>query len=424
MTESIAAQLAGGLRVVTERVDSASSVCLGVAVAVGSRDESPAEAGYCHFLEHLLFRGTASTTARQISVAFDSMGGVIDAMTSRESTMLTVRVAPDDAEPALELLLEMIAQPTLAEVDTERRVILEEMAMIEDDHADRLGEALSARVHGGDPLGSPIAGSRQSVSEATRDRLAVFHRSAYCQARIVAVAAGRIDHEWFLETVGSKLGGLAEGERAERTAPEPVPGSSEHLDLPGEQVHVQLAGLGPGRETDERFTLAAMSTVLGESSSSRLFTELRENRGLAYDTGSYTAPAVGASEVGVYISTGVDTAPEAARVLGSELRRFRQEGPTAEEVELAKRQMKARVLLARESMSDRAGSLASALLAERDPLGLADVLGRIDSVTAAGVGEMAERVFDPGTLHSGSAGPGADVAAAALESAGSGSLSA
>ncbi|MEI6447999.1 MAG: insulinase family protein, partial [Actinomycetes bacterium] len=210
----------------------------------------------------------------------------------------------------------------------------------------------------------------------------------------------------------------------DRSAPAATPASAVHQELPGEQVHVQLAGLGPGRESDDRFTVAALSTILGESTSSRLFTELRENRGLAYDTGSYTAPALGASEVGVYISTGIDSAPEAAALLGSEVRSFRADGPTDEEVELAKRQLKARVMLARENMSERAASLGSALLAGRRPLPVEEVIERIESVTTESVWEMASTVFEPATLHAGSAGPGSDVAAAALESAGSGSLNA
>ncbi|MEI6447973.1 MAG: pitrilysin family protein, partial [Actinomycetes bacterium] len=197
LTETTATTLDGGLRAVTERVGSASSVCLGLAMAVGSRDERPEEAGFCHFLEHLLFRGTEQTSARQISVAFDSMGGMVDAMTSRESTILTARVASEDAPAALALLLEMVSRPGLTGVDTERRVILEEMAMIEDDYADRLSEEVSLRVHGGHPLGRPIAGTRESVKAASRERLAGFHRSAYSRAGIVAFAAGEVDHQWF-----------------------------------------------------------------------------------------------------------------------------------------------------------------------------------------------------------------------------------
>ena len=424
MTVTDATVLGSGLRVVTETVDSVESVCFAVSVATGSRHENARQAGWSHFIEHLLFRGTPSYSSAELDAAFDAMGGAVDAMTGRESTTLVVRASRPDAHTALDLLLEMVSEPLLEDVEIERQVILEELAMIEDDPADRLSEAMSFAVFGGGPLGLPIAGTVESVSSASRADLVAFHQASYTTDRVTVAAAGSVDGAFVESAVSRRLSKLPGG-GAPKNVPSPAtPGVPFDLEHPGEQVHIQIGSQGPGNESEDRFAMRVLDSVFGGAASSRLFRELRDRRGLAYDTGSFVSGASGASEVGAYIATRPETAAEAAVALGEEVARIRMEPPSTAEVEAAKRHLRGRYLLSRESMSERAAGMIGQITAGLDPLAVNEVLAGIDQVTTEDVAQLAQRVFDPRYLHCGTVGPADGLAARALASAQSGSLTA
>ncbi len=414
----------GGLRVVTEKVESVESVCFAVSVASGSRHEAAEHAGWSHFIEHLLFRGTPTFSSAELDAAFDAMGGAVDAMTGRESTTLLVRASRPDAQAALDLLLEMVSVPLLEDVEIERQVILEELAMIEDDPGDRLSEAMSVAVFGGGPLGLPIAGTAQSVTNASRSALVDFHTANYTRGRITVVASGAVDHQVVESAVNERLRNLPEGSRPELSSEAPVQASSFDLSHPGEQVHIQIGCQGPGNESADRYAMRVLDTVFGGAASSRLFSELRDRRGLAYDTGSFVSGATGSSEVGAYIATRPEAAEEAATALGEEVARIRLDPPSIEEVEAAKRHLRGRFLLSRESMSERAAGIVGQVTAGLAPISVADVLAGLDRVTADDVARLAETVFDPRHIHCGTVGPVEGLAATALASAQSGSLTA
>ena len=417
-------ELSGGLRVVAEQVQSVESVSLAVHIATGSRNEANPQMGWSHFLEHLLFRGTPSWSSAELDSEFDCMGGAVDAMTGRESTVLLAKVAKTDAELALEMLCEMVAVPLLTDVEAERGVILEELAMIQDDPSDRLGEAMARAIFGKDPLGNPIAGTVETVSSAGVHELKAFHSDRYVRSSITVAAVGNVDPKWFMERLDAGLGDVQPGIRPEHEIHQLPRSTTFHLEHPSEQVHIQLGGAAPGRDSQERFTMRVLDVLLGGSASSVLFSELREKRGLAYDTGSFVSGALGRSEWGAYIATRPERASEAAEALGSELARFRDRRPSEEAVERAKRHLKGRFLLSRESMSERASSLVAQIGAGMRPLSPAEVVSALDAVTVEAVFSLSNRIFDPELIHAGSIGPAGSHATAALEAAQSGRLTA
>lgn len=345
-------------------------------------------------------------------------------MTGRESTTLLVRASRPDSESALDLLLEMVSDPLLEDVEIERNVILEELAMIEDDPGDRLSEAMSLAVFAGGPLGRPIAGTVESVSNASRAQLVDFHRTNYTTGRITVVAAGAVDHSAVEEAVSRRMSRILQGARPEAAPATQAAASSFDLDHPGEQVHIQIGAQGPGNESADRYAMRVLDTVFGGAASSRLFSELRDRRGLAYDTGSFVSGASGSSEVGAYIATRPEAAAEAAVALGSEVARIRLQPPTDSEVDAAKRHLRGRFLLSRESMSERAAAIIGQITAGLDPIAADEVLAGIDAVTVDDVDRLAQTVFDPIHLHCGTVGPAGGLASRALASAQSGSLTA
>lgn len=415
-------ELSGGLRVVAEPVGSVESVSFAVHVATGSRFESGSQVGWSHFIEHLLFRGTPTWSSGELDAEFDAMGGVVDAMTSRESTVLLVKVASEDGPRALDMVCEMVTSPLLEDVEPERAVILEELAMIDDDPSDRLGEAMSRAVFGTDPLGNPVAGTPETVAGASRSGLVAFHRERYVRSAITVAAVGSFDADWFSTSVDDAFDPLAEGHCPVVTREAAPHSSSFHIEHPSEQVHIQLGGIAPGRDSEDRFALRVLDVLLGGSASSRLFTELRERRGLAYDTGSFISPAMGASEWGVYIATRPERAREAAEALGHEVSRFREAKPSESDLNRAKRHLKSRFLLSRESMAERATSLITHVGSGLRPLTPAEILSALDAVTVDAVFSLAQSVLAPDLIHAGSIGPGEGHAAAALAASRSGSL--
>lgn len=281
-------ELEGGLRVITEGVPSVRSVALGLWVRTGSRDEEPAQAGVSHFLEHLLFKGTERYSAIEISELFDGLGAATNAATGKESTHLYARFLDEHSERAFDLLAEMLLGPSLPpdEVDSERAVVLEEIAMYEDEPQDRVHDVLATAIHGDHPMGRRVLGDAQVIASIPVADIAAFHRARYTAANIVVAAAGHIEHERIVELTQRYLSPPGQGQRSSYNGlPESTPRFSFY-PKETEQYHICFGAPAIARADERRFTLGVLDAAFGSSTSSRLFREVREKRGLAYSVGS------------------------------------------------------------------------------------------------------------------------------------------
>jgi predicted Zn-dependent peptidase len=394
-------ELEGGLRVVTETVPSVRSVALGLWVRTGSRDETPAQAGVSHFLEHLLFKGTERHSAIEISELFDGMGAASNAATSKETTHLHARFLDEHTEEAFELMAEMLLAPSLPpdEIDSEREVVLEEIAMYEDEPQDRVHDVLAEALYGDHPLGRRVLGHADVIGSIPVPDIASYHDAHYTAPKIVVAAAGHVEH-----------GRIAE--LAERLLPAPsgngaVPGNGAQPELgpracfypkDTEQFHVCFGGPGLSRSDERRFALTVLDTIFGGSVSSRLFREIREKRGLAYSVGSYTHEFADGGFVASYVGTRPDNVAEACEIIGRELAKLHSEGATAAELERAKEHVKGRIVLGLESTGARMGRLARGVLFDVPVLSLDDLLARVDAITLEEVAELARDLYDPAAL--------------------------
>ena len=391
----------GGLRVITEAVPSVRSVALGLWVRTGSRDEAPGEAGVSHFLEHLLFKGTERHSAIEISELFDGMGAATNAATSKESTHLHARLLDEHTDEAFRLLSEMLIAPSLPpeEVDSEREVVLEEIAMYEDEPSDRVHDVLASAVHGDHPLGRRVLGKAEVIGSIPVPEIARYHRDRYTQPNIVVAAAGHLDHDEIVELARAHLGAPA-GER------NGLPGGGANDFRPRfmfhpketEQYHLCFGGPGIARADDRRFTLGVLDAIFGGSTSSRLFREVREKRGLAYAVGSYTEQYTETGMVAMYLGTRADNVREACEIIGRELASLRDEGITAEELERAKEHVKGRMVLSLEATATRMARLARSILFDVPLLSLDELLARVEAVTEEDVASLAAEFYDPERL--------------------------
>src|SRR6202046_3939927 len=302
--------LPGGLRVVTEFLPSVRSVSLGIWVGVGSRDEDVPHAGATHYLEHLLFKGTGRRTALEISAAMDAVGGEMNAFTAKEYTCYYARVLDSDLPLAVDILSDMITSSLITpkDVDAERDVVLEEIAMNEDDPSDTAHEAFTAKLYGDTPLGRPILGTTDSIKAITRDQIYEHYRARYGPEHLVVAAAGNLDHDTVVRLVtdafGPALDRAAEPAPPRRNGP-PVPGKAgtgtKLISRGIEQANLVLGCEGLARTDGRRFALGVLNAAFGGGMSSRLFQEVREKRGLAYSVYSFSAQHADSGVWAVYV---------------------------------------------------------------------------------------------------------------------------
>jgi predicted Zn-dependent peptidase len=400
---------AGGLRVITEAVPSVRSIALGLWVRTGSRDEAPGEAGVSHFLEHLLFKGTERHSAIEISELFDGMGAATNAATSKESTHLHARLLDEHTDEAFRLLSEMLIAPSLPteEVDSEREVVLEEIAMYEDEPQDRVHDVLARAVHGDHPLGRRVLGKAEVIGSIPVPDIARYHRARYTGANIVVAAAGHLDHEEIVELARLHLGAPA-GERNGLPAAGETNGSTPRFMFQPkdtEQYHICFGGPGIARADERRFALGVLDAIFGGSTSSRLFREVREKRGLAYAVGSYVEQYTDTGMVAMYLGTRSDNVREACEIIGRELGSLRDEGVTADELARAKEHLKGRMVLSLEATTTRMARLARSILFDVPLLSLDEMLERVDQVTEEDVAALAAEFYDPEQLSAACIGP-------------------
>ena len=382
-----------GLRVVTEEISSVRSLAVGLWVRTGSRDEDPAQAGVSHFLEHLLFKGTKDHSATEIAEIFDGMGASINAATSKETTHLYARFLDEHTDRALEVLSQMLLGPTYPEVDSEREVVLEEIAMYEDEPQDRVHDVLADAVFGEHPLGRRVLGASEVISSIPIADISEYHQARYRVPTLVVAAAGNLEHAHIASLAEKLLSPSGGKPDATPSDDGPDAGRLSFYEKETEQYHLCFGAPGISRGDERRFALGILDSVLGGSTSSRLFREIREKRGLAYAVGTYADQYIERGLVAVYVGTREENLEEVGEVIGRELDRIRSEGVIAEELERAQENLKGRMVLGLESTSARMSRLARSVLFDVELLTIDELLARVDAVTLEDVAELAAELW-------------------------------
>jgi predicted Zn-dependent peptidase len=398
-------ELPGGLRVLTETMPGVLSATLGIWVGVGSRDETPAVAGSSHFLEHLLFKGTASRSALEIATAMDAVGGEMNAFTAKEHTCYYANVLASDLPLAVTLLSDLVTEAcnTAADLESERTVVLEEIAMRDDEPSDAVHDLFSETLFGDTPLGRSVLGTVESIEGLTRDDVDGWYRSRYTMPSIVVTAAGRVDHQQVLDLVtaafGDRLGGdarpapLRTGDGVIRKPARPAGLIARRT----EQTHLLLGTPAMGRLDERRYAAAVLDAAVGGGMSSRLFQEIREKRGLVYSVGSALSHYAGVGSFSVYAGCSKKRVPEVLRLIRAEIDRVAAEGITAEEVTRSRGQLKGSLVLGLEDTGSRMSRLGKSELSYGEYLPVRAVLARFDAVDQPQVRDVAAELFSQET---------------------------
>ena len=392
MTAAQVTELGSGVRVVTEEVPSVRSVALGLWVRTGSRNETPAQAGVSHFLEHLLFKGTPRFSAIEISERFDGLGASVNAATGKETTHLHARFLDEHTDEVFDLLAEMLLDPTYPEIDSERQVVLEEIAMYEDEPQDRVHDVLAEAVFGQHPLGRRVLGEAEVIASIPIPDIDAYHQERYAGREIVVGAAGHLDHE--------RIVALAE----KLVNPTGAGGDQPDMALEGgaqlcfhqketEQYHICFGAPGLRRDDERRYALAVLDSIFGGSTSSRLFREVREKRGLAYSVGSYNEQFTDQGLVATYVGTREDNVEEACSIIGAELARLRSEPVSDEELRRAKESVKGRLVLSSESTAARMTRISRATLFGLPIESLDQMLAKVDAIEVDQLTELAAELY-------------------------------
>jgi len=392
--------LPGGLRIVTEAMPGVRSASVGIWVGVGSRDESPSVAGASHFLEHLLFKGTKHRSGLDIARAMDTIGGEFNAFTEKEHTCFYATVLDQQLPIAVDIIADVVLNATIAaaDVDIERTVVLEEIAMRDDDPSDLVHDEFATALFGDVPLGRSILGTEASINQLTRKQIHGYYSRRYRPSEMVVSVAGNIDHAEVVRLVRNAFAGrLHDGD----SGAEPRPDRRLHrvpvrpvtvLADDTEQANVVLGTMGLSRFDERRFVLGVLTTAVGGGMSSRLFQQIREQRGLAYSTYSFTSSYAGDGLFGLYAGCQPGKADEVVSIMTAVLRSIAGEGLSEEEVERGKGQLRGGLVLGLEDSGSRMTRIGKAELTYGDVLGLDDLLARIEAVTVTQVNELAAEI--------------------------------
>jgi predicted Zn-dependent peptidase len=396
--------LPNGVRVLTEAIPAMRSVAMGVWVGVGARDETARQSGVSHFLEHLLFKGTARRSAMDISSQIEAVGGETNAFTAKEYTCYYARILDADMPLAVDVMCDVVANSVLepADVETERGVILEEIAMQDDEPGDEVHDLFTEAVYGEHPLGHRISGSAESIGALTRDEINSFYRSRYTGPSIVIAAAGNLDHDAVVREVVAGLAGragfdaTADAAPARPGSPLVVPRAAQVavLDKDTEQAHLVLGCGALSRNDERRFALGVLNNVLGGGMSSRLFQEIRERRGLAYSVYSFTSLFADAGLFGVYAGCAPGKVDEVLSLTRDELAKAAASGLTDAEVARGKGMLKGALVLGLEDTGSRMSRLGKGELLHPELLSVDEILARVDAVTIEQVAEVAAELLD------------------------------
>ncbi|MBA2738133.1 MAG: insulinase family protein [Nocardioidaceae bacterium] len=396
--------LPGGLRVITEQMPGVRSASIGVWAAVGSRDETTGLAGASHFLEHLLFKGTRSRTALDISAPLEAVGGEVNAFTGKEYTCFHARVLDEDLPLAVDTLADMVTSSVIAaeDVEAERTVILEEIAMNDDDPDDVVHNLIAQRLWSASPLARPVAGSVQSINALTRAQVAGYYRRRYRPESVVVAVAGNVEHRSVLRRVRSAFGAggwltdVSVRPRPVRRGSGPAVAYGRGADLisrPTEQANLVLGLPGLRRSDERRFTASVLTAALGGGMSSRLFQEVREKRGLAYAVYSFSTHFADSGMLGVYAGCAPSRVDEVLSLCREQLVDVASRGMSDEEVERGRGQLRGSIVLGLEDSGSRMSRIAKADLVHGELLSIDEVLARVSAVTPDQVRELAAELL-------------------------------
>jgi predicted Zn-dependent peptidase len=406
MSDHELSTLASGERVISERVPGVRSVALGFWVGTGSRDETDSRAGVSHFIEHLLFKGSSRYSAQDIAELFDELGGELNAATSRETTVVYARVPDDKLEAALDVIADMLYRPSFADLDSEREVVLEEIAMVEDTPHDLVHDIASEAVFGTHPLGRPVIGRAEVISSVSRRALASYHRRAYAPGRLVLAAAGNVRHEQLVELLAARNGTVVDGALPPRRPVRRHPGPGLRFQRKDtEQYHVCLSAPGISRTDERRFAASILDAIVGGSASSRLFQEIREKRGMAYSVYSYGSQYSDTGQIGLYVGTREENLASCLEIAVAELADIAAGNVRTDELSRAKENLKGRLLLSLESTANRMTRLGKAIVTGTPLLTIEEIVDELEAVEADDVASLAGDLLGVEKLSAAGIGP-------------------
>src|SRR5262245_10792287 len=416
----VLSELDSGERVISERVPSVRSVAIGFWVGAGSRDETEAKAGVSHFIEHLLFKGSHAYTAQQIAEIFDGLGGELNAATSREHTMVYARVPDAHVQTALNVMTDMVFAPAFSDLDSEREVVLEEIAMYEDTPQELVHDLFSGAVFGRHALGRPVIGTADVISTVTKRVLSTYHRQMYAGGNVVIAAAGNVEHNRLmrmLQRAQSQQRPPAGGPRMRRPLVKAPPPGLAFAKKDTEQYHVCVGAPGIARSDRRRFAASILDSILGGSASSRLFQEIREKRGMAYSVYSFASQYTDTGLVGIYVGTREENVSPCLEIAAEQVADIAAGNLRDGELTRAQENLKGRLLLSMESTSARMSRLGKSLITDAEILSLDRLVAEIDSVDAEAVCTLAADLLDPSRLSAAGIGPNEEHFLEALERA-------
>ncbi|MSO43047.1 MAG: insulinase family protein [Candidatus Planktophila sp.] len=390
--------LPSGLRIVTEEVTSVRSAAIGIWVNVGSRDETPAVAGASHFLEHLLFKGTTRRTALEISSSIESVGGEMNAFTSKEYTCFYARVIDTDLPLAIDVISDLITSSvvTALDVDAERKVVLEEIAMLDDDPSDLIHDLYAETYYGDTQLGRPVLGTIDSINTMSRTSVFNFYKRRYLPQDLVVAVAGNIKHKKVVEMVEKALSvdGFLDLTGAPVIRPNtPVKKSAQKsvglISRTTEQAHMFYGMEGVARHDDRRFAMGILASALGGGMSSRLFQEIREKRGLAYSVYAFAQQFAGSGQIGFYAGCKPAKAIEVLEIIREVLADVANNGMSYEEIERAKGAVRGSLVLSQEDSGSRMSRIGKNEIVYGYVMGFDDILKAVSKVNEADIREIA-----------------------------------
>ncbi|WP_420453919.1 M16 family metallopeptidase [Rubrivirga sp.] len=396
-------ELPSGVRVLTETIPSVGSVAVGAWVDAGSRDETPAEGGITHFIEHMVFKGTRRRRGYLINQRMESVGGYLNAFTSKEHTCFYARGLSEHLGRGLETVLDLVTQPTLPprEIEKEKDVVVEEIKMYEDAPEDHVFDHYEAALYPDHPLGRPVIGTPESVRSFSQEDLARYITQHYVPDRLVVAVAGNVRHDDVVRQTERLLADFERGpnptQRRPSTAYQPV---DVAVERPIQQAHLVLGTRAFGARDERRTTLSVLNTILGGGMSSRLNQNIREKHGWCYSVYSFVNVQTDSGDLGVYIGTDASRVDRSRALIERELAKLAETAVSDRMLMRAKHQLKGSIILGLESTSNRMQRLGRVELVYGRLTTIDEVVEEIDAVTAEGVRELAAELFAPGRLSS------------------------
>ena len=404
-------ELDSGERVISERMPSVRSVAIGFWIGVGSRDETPAKAGITHFIEHLLFKGTRSYSAQQIAEIFDELGGELNAATSREHTVVYARVPDHQLERAIDVMSDMVFVPAFSDIDAEREVVLEEIAMVEDAPQDLVHDLVAEAVFGPHPLARPVLGREEVISSLSRRTIVSFHEAMYHPGNVVVAAAGNLVHERLVSLI-EKAASEREHAPAKPFVRKPLvrtqPGSVRFRQKETEQYHICVAAPGIARTDRRRFAASLLDAILGGSASSRLFQEIREKRGMAYSVYSFVGQYSDTGLIGFSLGTREENLSSCLEIAVEQIAEIAGGRFAPGELARAKENLKGRIMLSTESTASRMTRLGKSVVTDTELLSPERIIRELEAVEEDAVSELAGVLLATERLSIAGIGPDAE----------------